>query len=171
MFDRINDLLNQFDELDSRLSAPDLYDDPERATRLLRERTQLEPIVLAYKDYTAAKQLEQDALDMISDPDLREMAQEELATARADIARLEEELKILLLPKDPNDDKNILVEIRGGAGGEESALFARSLWRMYSMYAEKRGWSVDVISLNETFLGGCKEVVFEIAGAGAYSRM
>ncbi len=171
MFDRLQDLLLQFEELELRLSAPDLYDDPARATQLLRDRAQLEPIVLCYKALEEAKQLQADALEMLSDPDMREMAQEELATARADIERLEEELKLLLLPKDPNDDKNIIVEIRGGAGGEESALFAHSLCRMYTMYAEKRGWTVETISRNETELGGCKEVVFEIQGEGAYSRM
>ncbi len=171
MFDKLDALVSRFEELEARLSAPDLYDDPAAAARLLKERGDLEPIVTAYRTYQGAQALRTEAEDMLADPDLRELAQEELAQAKADIARLEGELKVLMLPKDPNDDKNIIVEIRGGAGGEESALFAHSLYRMYAMYAEKRGWTVEQLSINETELGGCKEVVFQITGDHVYSRM
>ena len=171
MFDKLDALVSRFEELEARLSAPDLYDDPAAAARLLKERGDLEPIVTAYRTYQGAQALRTEAEDMLADPDLRELAQEELAQAKADIARLEGELKVLMLPKDPNDDKNLIVEIRGGAGGEESALFAHSLYRMYAMYAEKRGWTVEQLSINETELGGCKEVVFQITGDHVYSRM
>lgn len=171
MLDKLQTLANRFDELEARLSAPDLYDDPKNAAALLRERNQLEPIVTAYRALEAAQSAQRDAQDMMSDPELRELAQEEFANARAEAERLTAELKLLLLPRDPNDDKDVIIEIRGGAGGEESALFAHSLWRMYSMYAEKRGWAVEVLSQNMTELGGCKEIVFQVSGDGAYSRL
>lgn len=171
MLDKLQTLANRFDELEARLSAPDLYDDPKNAAALLRERNQLEPIVTAYRALEAAQSAQRDAQDMMSDPELRELAQEEFASARAEAERLTAELKLLLVPRDPNDDKDVIIEIRGGAGGEESALFAHSLWRMYSMYAEKRGWAVEVLSQNMTELGGCKEIVFQVSGDGAYSRL
>lgn len=171
MFDQIDSLSTRFDELEARLSAPDLYDDPARAAALLKERNQLEPIVTAYRALLAAESARDEAQEMLSDPDLHELAQEEFAAARAEIERLTQEIKLLLIPRDPNDGKDVIVEIRGGAGGEESALFAHSLYRMYTMYAEKRGWSVEVLSLNATELGGCKEIVFQISGDGAYSRL
>ena len=171
MFEKLNALAQRMDELEARLSEPGLYDDPDRAAKLLRERNELEPIVAAFRAYERAKQAQADALEMLSDPDMKELAQEELQQAKADIARLEEELKILLLPKDPNDDKNIFVEIRGGAGGEESALFAADLYRMYTMYADKRGWQTEVMSKSETELGGYKEIVFRVAGDKVYSRL
>lgn len=171
MLDKLQTLANRFDELEARLSAPDLYDDPKNAAALLRERNQLEPIVTAYRALEAAQSAQRDAQDMMSDPELRELAQEEFANARAEAERLTAELKLLLVPRDPNDDKDVIIEIRGGAGGEESALFAHSLWRMYSMYAEKRGWAVEVLSQNMTELGGCKEIVFQVSGDGAYSRL
>ena len=171
MLDKLQTLANRFDELEARLSAPDLYDDPKNAAALLRERNQLEPIVTAYRALEAAQSAQRDAQEMMSDPELRELAQEEFANARAEAERLSAELKLLLVPRDPNDDKDVIIEIRGGAGGEESALFAHSLWRMYSMYAEKRGWAVEVLSQNMTELGGCKEIVFQVSGDGAYSRL
>ncbi len=171
MLDKLQTLANRFDELEARLSAPDLYDDPKNAAALLRERNQLEPIVTAYRALEAAQSAQRDAQEMMSDPELRELAQEEFSNARAEAERLSAELKLLLVPRDPNDDKNVIIEIRGGAGGEESALFAHSLWRMYSMYAEKRGWAVEVLSQNMTELGGCKEIVFQVSGDGAYSRL
>lgn len=171
MLDKLQNLANRFDELEVRLSAPDLYDDPKKAAALLRERNRLEPIVTAYHALQAAQAVQQEAQEMMSDPDMRELAQEEFTAARNEIERLTTELKLLLVPRDPNDDKDVIVEIRGGAGGEESALFAHSLWRMYSMYAEKRGWTVEVLSQNMTELGGCKEIVFQISGDGAYSRL
>ena len=171
MFEKLNALAQRMDELEARLSEPGLYDDPDRAAKLLKERNELEPIVAAFRAYERAKQAQADALEMLSDPDMKELAQEELQQAKADIARLEEELKVLLLPKDPNDDKNIFVEIRGGAGGEESALFAADLYRMYTMYADKRGWQTEVMSKSETELGGYKEIVFRVAGNKVYSRL
>ena len=148
-----------------------LFRSPKNAAALLRERNQLEPIVTAYRALEAAQSAQRDAQEMMSDPELRELAQEEFSNARAEAERLSAELKLLLVPRDPNDDKDVIIEIRGGAGGEESALFAHSLWRMYSMYAEKRGWAVEVLSQNMTELGGCKEIVFQVSGDGAYSRL
>ena len=171
MFEKLKMLSARLDELEMRLSAPDLYDDPARAARLLRERNELEPIVEAYRAYERAQQQLADATEMLSDPDMKELAQEELQQAKNDIARLEDELKILLLPRDPNDDRNVIVEIRGGAGGEEAALFSASLFRMYSMYAETKRWKTEILNANETELGGYKEISFMITGEGAYSRM
>ena len=171
MFDQLDAVIHRFEELEARLSAPGLYDDPAAAAALLKERGDLEPIVVAARAYHAAEQQKAEAEEMLGDPDLKELAQDELRQAKDDLERLEGELKILLLPRDPNDDKNIIVEIRGGAGGEESALFAHSLYRMYTMYAEKRGWTVELLSMSETELGGCKEVVFQISGDQVYSRM
>ena len=171
MFEKLKSLAARLDELEMRLSEPGLYDDPDRAAKLLKERNELEPIVAAFRAYGAAQQAQREALELLSDPDMKELAQEELTQAKADLARLEDELKILLLPRDPNDDKNIFVEIRGGAGGEESALFAADLSRMYTMYADKRGWQTEVMSKSETELGGLKEVVFRVAGDKVYSRL
>lgn len=171
MFEKVKGLCQRMDELEARLSEPGLYDDPDRAAKLLKERNELEPIVTAYRAYEQAQQTIADATEMLSDPDMKELAQEELHAAKAEEKRLEDELKILLLPKDPNDDKNIFVEIRGGAGGEESALFAADLYRMYTMYADKRGWQTEVMSASETELGGYKEIVFRVAGDKVYSRL
>lgn len=171
MFDKVHALALRLDEIEARLSMPNLYDDPDNAAKLLRERNDLLPIVETYRALEAANQTIADSLELLSDPDMKELAQEELTQAKEDVERLGEELKILLLPKDPNDNKNIFVEIRGGAGGEESALFAHSLHRMYSMYAAKRGWETEIMSINETELGGVKEVVFRVAGDAVYSRL
>lgn len=171
MFEKVKGLCQRMDELEARLSEPGLYDDPDRAAKLLKERNELEPIVTAYRAYTQAQQTITDATELLSDPDMKELAQQELHEAKAEAARLEDDLKILLLPKDPNDGKNIFVEIRGGAGGEESALFAADLYRMYTMYADKRGWQTEVMSASETELGGYKEVVFRVAGEQVYSRL
>lgn len=171
MFDKVHALALRLDEIEARLSMPNLYDDPDNAAKLLRERNDLLPIVETYRALETANQTIADSLELLSDPDMKELAQEELTQAKEDVERLGEELKILLLPKDPNDNKNIFVEIRGGAGGEESALFAHSLHRMYSMYAAKRGWETEIMSINETELGGVKEVVFRVAGDAVYSRL
>ena len=171
MLDKLSALVARFDEVEARLSAPGLYDDPAAAAKLLKDRNRLEPIVHAIRAREDALRTIDEAQELMRDPELRDFAQEELSEAQARVQQLEEELKILLLPRDPNDDKNIIVEIRGGAGGEESALFAHSLFRMYSMYAEKRGWQVEILSINQTELGGCKEVVFQISGDGVYSRL
>ena len=171
MFEKLNALSQRMDELEARLAEPGLYDDPGRAAKLLKERNELEPIVQAFRAYRGAQRAQDEALEMLSDPEMKELAQEELQQAKADLARLEEELKVLLLPKDPNDEKNIFVEIRGGAGGEESALFAADLYRMYTMYADKRGWQTEVMNASETELGGYKEIVFRVAGDRVYSRL
>ena len=171
MLDKLSALTARFDEIEARLAAPGLYDDPAAAAKLLKERNRLEPIVSAIRARDQALRTMDEARELMHDPEMRDFAQEEFAEAQGQVQSLEEELKVLLLPRDPNDDKNIIVEISGGAGGEESALFAHSLLRMYTMYAEKHGWTTEILSMNATELGGCKEVVFQIAGDGVYSRL
>ncbi len=161
----------RYQELEARLAANETYSDPELVSRLNREQRELEPLVTAYRGLCRAQSDLAEAEELLSDPEMRELAQQELAQAREDIERLEREIKILLLPKDPNDGKNVILEIRAGVGGEESALFAHSLTRMYTMYAEKRGWRVEVNSVSETELGGVKEISFTIEGDGAWSRL
>lgn len=171
MLDKLKAVEQQYGELEARLAAPETYDDPAKVAKLNKEQRDLAPLVEAYRTYVQRQKDQQDALDLMSDPDMKELAQEEFQSAKEDVARLEEEMKVLLLPRDPNDSKNVIVEIRGGVGGEEAALFAHSLQRMYSMYAESRKWKVELNSLNETELGGVKEVTFTISGDGAYSRL
>ena len=161
-------------EMEARAAQPDLYADAKAAAKLLREQKQLEPIMQAYRAYLKTQQELDDVRSMLSgetDEELRELCQEELRQAKRRLAELEQELKVLLLPRDANDDKNVIMEIRGGVGGEESALFAHSLFRMYSMYADARGWRVELLNYNETELGGIKEADFMICGAGAWSRL
>ena len=158
-------------ELEARLNANETYADPELVAKLNREERELAPIVAVWREYCACQAAREDALAMMNDPELKELAQEEFEAAHDRLPELEEELKILLLPKDPNDSKNVIMEIRAGVGGEESALFANSLTRMYNMYAESRGWKLDVTSVNETELGGIKEISFTIEGEGAWSRL
>ncbi len=157
--------------MEARLAANETYSDPELVSRLNREQRELEPLVTAYRGLCKAQSDLAEAEELLSDPEMRELAQQELAQAREDIERLEREIKILLLPKDPNDGKNVILEIRAGVGGEESALFAHSLTRMYTMYAEKRGWQVEINSASETELGGVKEISFTVQGDGAWSRL
>ena len=174
MFDKLDDMLIHYEELMRMLGDPDVTQDTKRFTKLMKEQAELAPIVEAYKQYKQAKQDVEDSLALLeeeNDEEMREMAKEELADAKKRIEDLEHELKILLLPKDPNDDKNVIVEIRAGVGGEEAALFAHSLFRMYSMYADARRWRVEVDSVNETELGGVKEICFTIEGDGAWSRL
>ncbi len=175
MFDKLETVVNRYEQIAVELSRPETAADNAVFTKLMKEHAELTPIVEKYREYTAAKNSEKEALEILSesglDKDFKELAEEELKTAKADIERCSEELKILLLPKDSNDDKNVIVEIRGGAGGEEAALFAGSLYRMYTMYSESKRWSIEVINANETELGGYKEIVFMIEGAGAYSRL
>jgi peptide chain release factor 1 len=156
--------------LEERMQEPEVYSDPSVYARLAREQKEIEPVVDAYRRFEKARRDMEGARELMSDPDLKEMAQEEFETAQADMERMEEELRILLLPRDPNDSKNVIIEIRGGAGGEEAALFANSLYRMYTMYAESKRWKPEIANLNETELGGIKEVSFIIEGDGAYSR-
>ena len=169
--EKLRALENQYAELEARLAAPETYADPARVAQLNREQRELEPVVTAYRAYERRKRDLADAEALLSDPDMKELAQEEYTEAKADVARLEEEIRVLLLPRDPNDGKNVIVEIRAGVGGEEAALFANSLYRMYAMYAEARRWNVEVTSLSDTELGGIKEICFTIDGEGAYSRL
>jgi len=174
MFDKIQAVELRFEEINQLLMDPSVVSDNNRYRDLMKEYRNLEPVVEKYREYAKAKEALDEAKMMLDegglDKEFKEMVQEQLETSKADIERISEEMKILLLPKDPNDDKNVIIEIRGGAGGEEAALFANSLYRMYSMYAEKRGWKPDVLSLNATELGGIKEISFSIDGEGAYSR-
>ena len=169
--EKLRALENQYAELEARLAAPETYADPARVAQLNREQRELEPVVTAYRAYERRKRDLADAEALLSDPDMKELAQEEYTEAKADVARLEEEIRVLLLPRDPNDGKNVIVEIRADVGGEEAALFANSLYRMYAMYAEARRWNVEVTSLSDTELGGIKEICFTIDGEGAYSRL
>ena len=171
MMEKLRALDLHYADVEARLSAPETYEDPALVARLNKEQRELEPVVMAYRTYQRRRQDLEDAEALMGDPDMKELAQEEYQQAREELARLEEEIKVLLLPRDPNDDKNVIVEIRAGVGGEEAALFAHSLFRMYSMYADARRWRVEVDSVNETELGGVKEICFTIEGDGAWSRM
>ena len=171
MLQKLQAICDKFEELTVRSEQPDFYADPQKAARLLRERNDLEPIVECYNAYRQAEADMADAQELMADPEMKELCQETYAAAKALKEELYEKLQILLLPKDPNDEKSVIVEIRGGVGGEESALFAHSLFRMYSMYAAKQGWSIELMNYNETELGGVKEADFVINGRGAYSRM
>ena len=171
MLDRLKEIERKYSILEERLQQPEVYADPALFRTLSKEQKELAPLVDAYRQYRQRLSDRDEARDLLSDPDLKELAREELERAEEDVARLEEELRILLLPRDPNDGKNVIVEIRGGAGGEEAALFAHSLYRMYSMYADSRGWTTEIANLNETELGGIKEISFLIEGAGAFSRL
>ena len=174
MFDKLDDMLIHYEELMLMLGDPDVTQDTKRFTRLMKEQADLAPIVEAYKQYKQAKQDVEDSLALLeeeSDEEMREMAKEELSDAKKRIEELEQQLKILLLPKDPNDDKNVIVEIRAGAGGDEAALFASELYRMYVHYAERQRWKVELINVSESGIGGMKEVEFMITGQGAYSKL
>lgn len=174
MFDRLEDLLIRYEEVMGELQEPDVANDTERFKRLMKEQSDLAPIVEAYKEYKQCRQNVEDSLAMLeeeSDEEMRELAKEELNGSKARIEELEHEMKVLLLPKDPNDDKNVIVEIRAGAGGDEAALFAAEIYRMYVHYAESRRWKPEMISLNENGIGGFKECVFMLTGQGAFSRL
>ena len=174
MFDRLDDILIHYEELMLELNSPSVAEDQNRFRKLMKEQADLLPLVEAYKQYKQAKQDVEDSLTLLeeeNDEDMRELAKEELSSAKDRIEDLENQLKILLLPKDPNDDKNIILEIRAGAGGEEAALFAAELYRMYVNYAESHKWRVEIVSLNESGIGGFKEVVAMVTGNGAYSKL
>ena len=174
MFDKLEDLLIRFEELMSSLSEPDVANDPERFRKLMKEQSDLTPIVEAYKEYKQCKQNIEDSLAMLeeeTDEELKELAKEELNESKARVEELENQLKILLLPKDPNDEKNVIVEIRAGAGGDEAALFAAEIYRMYVHYVESRRWKVELMECEEIGIGGMKSVTFMITGQGAYSVM
>ena len=169
MFDRLEDILIHYEELMLELNNPSVAEDQNRFRKLMKEQADLSPLVEAYKQYKQAKKDVEESLALLeeeSDEEMRELAKEELADAKDRIETLENQLKILLLPKDPNDDKNIILEIRAGAGGEEAALFAAELYRMYVNYAESHRWKVEIVSLNESGIGGFKEVVAMVTGNG-----
>lgn len=174
MFDKLEDTERRYEELQAELSEPTVTSDTNRFRKLMKEQNDLSDVVETFRAYKQAKQNIEDSLAMLdeeSDEELRELAKEELSDSRAEVERLEQQLKILLLPKDPNDEKNVIVEIRAGAGGDEAALFAAELFRMYSKYAETKRWKLDMMNMNENGIGGCKEVIFMIEGGGAYSRL
>lgn len=174
MFDKLEDIVLRLEEVLNQLSEPDVASDTERFRKLMKEQSDLTPIVDAYTEYKKCKQDIEDSLSMLEeekDEEMREMIKETLNDSKKRVEELEQELKILLLPKDPNDDKNVIVEIRAGAGGDEAALFAAEIYRMYVHYAEKQRWKVELINVDEIGIGGMKEVQFTISGQGAYSKM
>ena len=174
MFDRLEDLLVRYEEIMSELGEPGAADNQERFRKLMKEQSDLAPIVEAYKEYKKSRQDIEDSLELLeaeSDEEMKEMLKEELSSAKKNVEALEERLKILLLPKDPNDDKNVIVEIRAGAGGDEAALFAAEIYRMYVHFAEGRRWKVETLEVDEIGIGGMKSVTFMITGQGAYSVM
>ncbi|MBQ5406462.1 MAG: peptide chain release factor 1 [Oscillospiraceae bacterium] len=171
MLDRLKRVKNQYEELMRRMEEPETYSDPALYARCDREARELRPLAEACSACEAAKSALEDAKELLGDPEMRELAQEEMQSAKAELARLEHEIRVLLLPKDPNDSRNVIMEIRGGVGGEEGMLFASDLYRMYSMYAESKGWRVEIANLSETELGGIKECSVVIEGEGAWSRL
>ena len=171
MLEKLQAVENRYEELCARSEQPDFYADPKKAAAILREQNDLEPIIKAFREYRRARQDMIDAESLMSDPEMKELCQQTYAEAKENSERLYKELQILLLPKDPNDNKSVIMEIRGGVGGEESALFAHSLFRMYSMYAAQKGWKIELMNYSDTELGGVKEADFVINGPGAYSRL
>lgn len=171
MLEKLKEIENKYLMLEERMQTPEIYTDPSAYAKLAREQKEITPVVEAYRKYMKFKSDADGAFELMSDPDFREMAQEEYELAKTEMAKTEEEIKLLLLPRDPNDSKNVIVEIRGGAGGDEAALFAYNLYRMYSMYADSRRWKVEIANINETEIGGIKEVSFIVEGEGAYSRL
>ena len=174
MFDKLEDLLIHLEEILNMLNEPSVINDPPRFQKLMKEQSDLQPIADTYREYKKCQETIEDSLSLLegeSDEEMREMLKEELAEARKQVTELEQKLKVLLLPKDPNDDKNVIVEIRAGAGGDEAALFAAEIYRMYVKFAEKNRWRVEVMNVDEIGIGGMKEVNFMITGQGAYSKL
>ena len=174
MFDKLEAIVERFNEINEQLTKPEVVNNQNKYRKLMKEQSDLEPIVEAFEEYKKCKETIDESLmilDEESDEDIKDLAKEEMNEAKERQTQLEDELKILLLPKDENDDKNVVVEIRGGAGGDEAALFAAELYRMYCMYADNMGWKTELISLNENGVGGFKEVVFMVNGNGAYSKL
>ena len=172
MFDRLEDTVNRYEDITAELGNPDVVNDQNRFRKLMKEQSSLAPLIATYTEYKNCKQTIEDSLQLLdeeSDEELKELAKEELNEAKKRVEELENEIKILLLPKDPNDDKDIIVEIRAGAGGDEAALFAAELFRMYTHYVESKGWKVEVVNADETGIGGMKEIEFMEKGQGAYS--
>ena len=174
MFDKLEDLERRFEEIQNELAEPDVTSDQRRFRRLMKEQSEMSPIVEKYREYKKTKQTIEESLEMLdaeSDEEMRELLKEELSTAKQSIPAIEQELKVLLLPRDPNDDKNVVVEIRAGAGGDEAALFAGDLYRMYCKYSDAQRWKTELVSFTETGIGGFKEIIFMVNGQGAYSKM
>lgn len=171
MIEKVKQLEDRFVEIESRMLQPETYGDATLYARLAREQKELEPIIAAYRRYMGYEKAMLDAQQLMDDAEMRELAAEEYAVAKAALERTHRELTLLLLPHDPNDSKNVIMEIRGGVGGEEGTLFAGDLFRMYGMYAERRGWKIEIVNLNDTELGGIKEISFMVEGEGAYSRL
>ena len=171
VFDRLNELNDRYIELEQRMEQPEVYTDAEAYSRCARELRELEPVITAFRSYQEAVAAMDDARSLMDDPEMRELAQDELEDAMSRRDQLEHELQLLLLPKDPNDSKNVIMEIRGGVGGEEGMLFAHDLYRMYTMYAASKGWEIEVANSNLTELGGVKEISFIVKGEGAWSRL
>ena len=171
MFQKLEAVEQRYEELTKKISDPDVIARTSEWTQYMKEHAEIEEVVLKYKEYKKVKQSLADAEELMKDPEMKELAEEEAKADREQLPKLEEELKVLLIPKDPDDDKNIICEIRGGAGGDEAALFAGTLFRMYSMYAERKHWKLEVLNENETGLGGYKEISFMVTGKGVYSRL
>ncbi len=171
MFQKLEAVEKRYEELNKKIADPEIITRTSEWTGYMKEHAEIEEVVLKYKEYKKVLQQLNDAEAMLSDPEMKELAEEDIKSAKEQIPKLEEELKILLIPKDPDDDRNIICEIRGGAGGDEAALFAGTLFRMYSMYAERKHWKIEVLNENETGLGGYKEISFMVTGKGAYSRL
>ncbi|MBQ8828849.1 MAG: peptide chain release factor 1 [Burkholderiaceae bacterium] len=171
MREKLASLVRRLEEIDASLQDPDVMADMNQFRALSKERAEIEPIVMKYNDFRTAESNLETAEEMLSDPEMKEFASEEIRQSKEELARIEDELQVLLLPKDPNDDKNIYLEIRAGTGGDESALFAGDLFRMYSRYAERQKWQIEFISANESDLGGYREIVVRIVGQGAYSKL
>ena len=171
MFQKLEAVEKRYEELNKKIADPEIIARTNEWTGYMKEHAEIEEVVLKYKEYKKVLQQLNDAEAMLSDPEMKELAEEDIKSAKEQIPKLEEELKILLIPKDPDDDRNIICEIRGGAGGDEAALFAGTLFRMYSMYAERKHWKIEILNENETGLGGYKEISFMVTGKGAYSRL
>ena len=171
MFDKLDTIEKRYEDLTTKISDPEIIAKQSEWREYMKEHAEIEAVVLKYREYKKTKQEFEDAKEMMNDPEMKELAEEEMFIAKDLLPKIEEEIKVLLIPKDPDDDKNIICEIRGGAGGEEAALFAGTLFRMYSMYAERKHWKLEVLNENETGLGGYKEISFMITGKGAYSRL
>ena len=171
MFQKLEAVENRYEELNKKIADPEVIANTSEWTKFMKEHAEIEEVALKYKEYKQVQQSIEEAQEMLNDPEMRELAEEELYENKEKLPKIEEELKILLIPKDPDDDKNIICEIRAGAGGDEAALFAGTLYRMYSMYAERKHWKIEVLNENETGLGGYKEISFMVTGKGVYSRL
>ncbi len=171
MFENLEDIEKKYEELTKMISDPEVIANQEEWRKMMKEQASIEPIVEKYREYKKVKQAYEESKELLKDPEMKELAEEEMLTSKEKLPILEDELKILLIPKDPDDDKNVICEIRAGAGGDEAALFAGTLFRMYSMYCDKKHWKIDILNENATELGGYKEISFMIKGDGAYSRL